>query len=172
MFKWLSHLFHRQETSKKEKWISGAISAFYIFALGFAGNRMDPKTWAFYEALQKPALNPPNWVFPIVWTILFGLIAWSGYLVWNHFTTERLRKIYAFLYAVNGILVYLWSYSFFERQSVLNAFYIIVGMIIVIELMILTAFKSNRRAAYALMPYFLWVLFATYLNVSILALNP
>jgi len=133
---------------------------------------MDPKTWAFYEALQKPSLNPPSWVFPVAWIILFTLIAWSGYQAWNYFATDRLRRIFAFLYAVNGILVYLWSFVFFEQQSILNALYIIVAMVIVIELMILTAFKSNHKAAYALLPYFLWVLFATYLNVSIVALNP
>jgi tryptophan-rich sensory protein len=172
MFQWLSHLFHRPKTSTREKWVSGLIATVYIFGLGFLGGRMNPSTQAFYDALQKPSLNPPNWVFPVAWTILFTLIAWSGYQAWNHYTTERLRRIFAYLYAVNGLLVYLWSYAFFERQSIQNALFIIVAMVIVIELMILTAFKSNHRAAYALLPYFLWVLFATYLNVSIVALNP
>jgi len=172
MFQWLTKLFHRPETSKKEKWISGIVSTVYIFGLGMLGGRMDPNTQAFYDALQKPSLNPPSWVFPIAWTILFTLIAWAGYQAWNYFATDRLRKIFAFLYAVNGILVYLWSFVFFERQSTLNALYVIVAMVIVIELMILTAFKSNHKAAYALLPYFLWVLFATYLNISIVALNP
>ena len=171
MFHWLSNLFRRPQTSTREKWISGLVATAYIFGWGFAGGRMNAKTSAFYEALQKPGLTPPNWVFPVVWTILFGLIAWSGYEIWNHFATNRLRKIYAILYAINGMLIHQWSYWFFERQSISNALYIIVAMVIVIELMILSAFKSNQRAAYALLPYFLWVLFATYLNISIVALN-
>jgi translocator protein len=172
MFQWLTNLFRRPQTSTKEKWTSGIIAFAYIFGWGFAGGRMNPSTWAFYQALEKPSLNPPSWVFPIVWTILFALIAWSGYQAWNYFTTNRLRQIFTFLYGVNGILVYLWSFVFFEQQSILNALYIIVAMVIVIELMILTAFKSNQKAAYALLPYFLWVLFATYLNISLVALNP
>ena len=172
MFNWLKDLFHHPKTSTREKWISGVVATVYIFGLGMLGGRMSPSTQAFYEALQKPSLNPPSWVFPIAWTILFSLIAWSGYQGWNYFTTERLRKIFAYLYAVNGLLVYLWSFTFFEKQSILGALYVIVAMVIVIELMILTAFKSNQKAAYALLPYFIWVLFAAYLNISIVALNP
>jgi len=172
MFKWLSNLFHRPQTSKMEKWISSGIAFFYIFGLGYAGGGMDTKTMAFYQTLIKPAFTPPKWVFPIAWTILFVLIGLSGYYVWNYYLNDRLRKWFAGLYAINGLLVFLWSYLFFGQQSITGGLYVIVAMIIVIESMILVAFKSNVKAAYLLMPYFLWVLFATYLNISIVALNP
>ena len=57
------------------------------------------------------------------------------------------------------------------RNAIISALYVIIGLIIVIELMVLVAFKSNQKAAYMLLPYLAWVLFATYLNVSIIALN-
>jgi translocator protein len=172
MFLWLKKLFHRPQTSLREKWISGLLSFAIIFGLGFAGGRMDPKTWAFYEALVKPPFTPPNWVFPVAWTALFVLIAIAGYEAWNHYHSKWLRNAFAVLYAVNGILVYLWSFFFFERQLATDALVVIVGLILVIETMILVSFKNSHRAAYYLLPYLVWILFAAYLNVSIVALNP
>jgi len=171
MFTWLKNLFHKDQTTKKEKIISGFIFFFYIFALGFAGGGMNEKTAGFYNSLAKPSLTPPSWVFPIAWTILFALIGLAGYYVWNYFQSDRYRKIFSALYAVNGFLVYLWSEVFFKMQDITGALYVIVAMIILIEVMILVAFKTNHKAAYMLMPYLLWVLFATYLNTTLIVLN-
>ena len=168
MFHWLRELFHHEQTSKTEKIVSGVISFAYIFILGFLGSS---KNMAFYDSLIKPQLTPPNWVFPVVWTILFALIGLAGYYAWNHFKSDLYRKIFAILYAANGILVYLWSYVFFGQNDINGALYVILGMIVLIEFMILTAFKINHKTAYLLLPYFIWVLFATYLNTSIIALN-
>lgn len=171
MFNWLKNLLHKEQTSKKEKIISGGIFFIYIFATGFGGNMMQGKTMEFYNSLMKPSLTPPNWVFPIVWTILFFLIGLSAYLVWNYFKSDMMRKIFTFLYFANGILIYLWPRMFFVNQSLSGGLYVIIGIIIVAELMILTAFRTNQKAAFMLLPYLLWVLFATYLNTSIIALN-
>jgi len=171
MFDWLRHLFHREQTSKKEKLISGLIFFTYIFLMGFRGNMMQGDEWTFYESLLKPGFTPPGWVFPFVWTTIFVLIGLAGYHTWNFYKSNQLRKIFAGLYAINGILVYLWPYVFFTQQSISGALYVIIGLIIVIELMILTAFKNNHKAAYMLIPYLLWVLFATYLNTTFLILN-
>jgi len=171
MFTWLKNLFHREQTSRKEKIISSLILFFYIFFVGFGGNSMGPTEWAFYKSLAKPAVTPPSWVFPVVWTILFVLIGLAGYYVWNFYKSDRYRKIFSILYLINGILIYLWSYIFFRMQNITSALYVIVAMIILIEIMILVAFKTNHKAAYMLMPYFVWVLFATYLNTTIIVLN-
>jgi len=171
MFAWLKTLFHKEQTSKNEKIISALFFFIYIFLLGFAGSGMDENTKAFYNSLVKPSVTPPSWVFPIAWTALFVLIALAGYHVWNSYLSDRYRKIFTILYFINGILIYLWSHVFFQLQDITGALYIIVAMIILIELMILVAFKTNHKAAYMLMPYFLWVLFATYLNTTIIALN-
>ena len=171
MFTWLKNLFHREQTSKKEKIISSLIFFFYIFFVGFAGGGMDERTQAFYDSLVKPSLTPPGWIFPVVWTALFVLIGLAGYYVWNDYKSDWYRKIFAALYVLNGILIYLWSYVFFEQQAITGALYVIVAMIILIEIMILVAFKTNHKAAYMLIPYFLWVLFATYLNTTLIVLN-
>jgi translocator protein len=171
MFDWLKKLFQMEQTSKKEKIISALIFFVYIFAIGFAGGGMNDRTKAFYDALIKPNLTPPGWVFPIVWTILFALIGLSGYYVWNFYKSDKFRKIFSALYLINGLFVFSWSYVFFNMQDVTGALYIIVGMIILIEIMILVAFRTNHKAAYMLIPYFLWVLFATYLNTTLITLN-
>ena len=80
MFGWLKKLFKKKETSKREKIISAIISFGYIYGLGWASASAPD---AFYASLIKPELTPPNWIFPIVWTILFFLIGLSGYFVWN-----------------------------------------------------------------------------------------
>lgn len=171
MFTWLKNLLHREQTSKKEKLFSGLIAFAYIFFVGFRGNMMDDKSSIFYNSLIKPDITPPGWVFPFVWTALFFLIGLSGYQVWNFYENNWMRKIFTGLYFVNGLLIYLWPYLFFTQQSLGNALYAIIAIIIVVELMILAAFKTNHRAAYMLIPYFLWVLFATYLNITLVVLN-
>ena len=171
MLTWLKNLFRREQTSKKEKIISASVLFFYIFFLGYAGGGMDERTQTFYNSLIKPLLTPPGWVFPVVWTMLFALIGLSGFYVWNYYKNDWYRKIFIVLYALNGILVYLWSYVFFEQQAITGALYVIVAMIVLIEAMILVAFKTNNKAAYILMPYFIWILFATYLNTTIITLN-
>jgi len=169
MFQWLKNLFiHKQATSKKEKIISALLFFGYIYGLGYASNY---EPGEFYKQLIQPELTPPNWVFPIAWTILFTLIGLSGYYVWNHYSSVIKRRIFTLLYALNGVLVFLWSYFFFGQQNITTPLFIILGMIIVAELMILTAFGTNKKAAYLLMPYLAWILFATYLNASIIVLN-
>lgn len=171
MFQWLKNLFRKEyETTRKEKIISGAIAFGLIFFFGFLG-RMDSAGQQFYDGLVKPDLTPPGWVFPIVWTLLFILIGLSGYLVWNHYRSDRARKGFAILYALNAFAVYFWPYVFFTLQAPDKALYLILGMVIVIECMILLAFRTNHRAAFVLLPYLAWVLFATYLNTGILVLN-
>ncbi|MBN1258670.1 tryptophan-rich sensory protein [Candidatus Peregrinibacteria bacterium] len=167
MFNWLKKWFHVEQTSKKEKIVSAAIAFIYIFTLGWAS----PNPGEGYQTIIKPAAVPPNWVFPVVWTILFILIALSGYLIWNHYATDKGRKAYTLFYLVNGFFVFLWSYFFFGLHNMASALYVCVALIILAELMIITAFYTNKKAAYLLLPYLGWLLFATYLNTAIIALN-
>jgi translocator protein len=171
MLHWLKKLLHVEQTSKKEKAISATFFFAYIFIAGYIGNNMNVEAWAFYNNLTKPNFTPPGPIFGMVWLILFICIALSGYYVWNFYKIKWMRKAYVGLYAINGLLIYLWPYFFFAQQSIDKALYIIVMLIIVVELMMLIAFHNNKRATYLLVPYLAWVFFATYLNTSILMLN-
>ena len=168
MLNWFKNLFKFKQTSKKEKIISAVLAFAYVFVMGYAGN-VQPDKW--YETLNKPDIVPPSYVFGIVWIILFVLLGYSMYRVWNYYDTDFKRKFFAILYAANGLLIYWWSQLFFGRHDMAGAFYVIIGIIILAELMIITAFHNNKRAAYILFPYLLWILFATYLNATIIILN-
>lgn len=172
MLNWLNKLLHHEQTtSKNEKLLTAFLFFIYIFFLGYKGNKLDGAGQAFYENLIKPSATPPEWFFPIIWSLLFILIGMAGYYVWNFYGSDRYRKIFAGLYAVNGLLVFSWSHLFFARQSLSGALYVIIGLIIVIELMILTAFKTNHKAGYLLFPYLAWILFITYINTALITLN-
>jgi tryptophan-rich sensory protein len=122
-----------------------------------------------YNNLAKPSLVPPNWVFPIVWTILYILMGISAYLVYSTdspYRNEALR-IYALQLAVN----FLWSIIFFNLNMTLLAFFWLILLAILIVLMIISFCKVNKTAAYLQIPYLLWVLFAGYLNLSIYLMN-
>lgn len=171
MFERLKKFLHVEQTTKREKLISAFIFFGFIFLAGYGGSVMNGKEMGFYDALTKPAAAPPSWIFPFIWTAIFVLIGLAGYYIWNFYESEKYRKLFVGLYAVNGVLIYLWPQLFFVKESLAGALYTIVGLLIVAEIMILVAFKTNHKAAYLLMPYLGWLLFAAYLNISILTLN-
>jgi len=157
------------KTSQKEKVISALVLFGYVAGIGAVSPTQTDTT--YYISLIKPNIIPPGWVFGVVWSVLYVLIALAGYYAWNYYENKVARKQFIKLYAVNGLLMYLWNYAFFVTQSPINALFIMIGMLIVIELMIITGFKANSKTGYLLVPYLAWVLFATYLTGEIVALN-
>jgi translocator protein len=122
-----------------------------------------------YLTLEKPALNPPSWVFGPVWTTLFLLMGVALYFVWTADVPEK-RKVY-WVFGVQLFLNMLWSVVFFGLQNPTLAFGEILALIVLIVANILVFAKVSHRAAWLLVPYLLWVAFASYLNFSILRLN-
>lgn len=124
-------------------------------------------TW--YAGLVKPVLNPPAWVFGPVWTALYLLMGISLWLVWK--SNSKDRKMAISLFVAQLALNAIWSPIFFGTHSVGNALAIIVLLWAAIILTILIFKKISKPAAWLLVPYLLWVSFATYLNYAIWALN-
>ena len=121
-----------------------------------------------YNDLQKPSLSPPGILFPIVWTILYILMGVSyGILASNNLTDRKVNLIYYIQLFVNS----LWSIFFFLLKWRLFAFIWIVLLAILVILMIKTFYNKNKIAGLIQIPYILWVLFASYLNLSIYLLN-
>lgn len=123
-----------------------------------------------YSAVEKPALTPPEIVFPIVWTILYALMAVSAARVWLTEESEEKDKGLK-LYVVQLGMNFLWSILFFNFQAYGFSFFWLLGLLSVIVLMTLTFYKSDRIAAYLQIPYILWVSFAGYLNFMVWLLN-
>jgi len=125
-------------------------------------------TW--YKTLNKPFFTPPNWVFGPVWISLFILMGISLFLVWKKPDYPRFKPALLF-FSVQFILNVLWSAAFFGLQSPLLGLIDIILLWIAILLTILNFFKVSKVAGMLLMPYLLWVSFATLLNFSLWILN-
>lgn len=128
----------------------------------------DITTW--YATLNQPALTPPNWVFGPVWTLLYALIGVSLALVWRE-RDSQVAKVGLGLFVVQLALNFSWSLVFFGGQNPLGGLFVIVPLLVVIAATIVAFDRVDRRAALLLVPYLLWVSFATYLNYSIWVLN-
>lgn len=121
-----------------------------------------------YNYLVNPPLSPPSYLFPIVWSILYLLIGISYYIYRKNNNDDPLTIK---LYYIQLILNYLWSIIFFTlKLRTLAVIWIIVLAITIIYLMIIF-YKEERTSFYLFIPYILWVLFATYLNIGIVILN-
>jgi translocator protein len=126
-------------------------------------------TW--YAGLQKPGFTPPNWAFPVAWTLLYALMA---YALWRILALPKDRPgrsaaITAFFVqlALNG----LWSFAFFGGHSPLAGLVVIAALIVAILATMVTFGRLDRTAALLLAPYLAWVAYATVLNGTIWHLN-
>jgi len=125
----------------------------------------------WYTALNKPSFNPPNWLFGPVWTILYILIAIAAYLVWQRRNDSELYQKARIAYVVQLILNFAWSAVFFGMHQVLGAL-VVIGLLWISIVVIIYYFsKFNKLAAWLLVPYLLWVSFASVLNLYIYLLN-
>lgn len=125
----------------------------------------------WYAGIVKPALNPPAWVFGPVWTTLFALMGIAAFLVWKKGLDRRDVKIALSIFIGQLALNTLWSIIFFGLHSPGGALVEIVFLWLAILWTIIVFYKISRPAAYLLVPYILWVSFASYLNYAIWTLN-
>lgn len=126
-------------------------------------------TW--YAELTKPSFNPPNWLFGPVWTTLYIMMGISLYLVWTRDGGKRLKRAALWFFFFQVFLNTLWSILFFGLKSPILAFIEIIMLWLSIGMTIILFQKFSRLAAQLLLPYLLWVSFATILNGSIMLLN-
>lgn len=121
-----------------------------------------------YNSLERPFLAPPSIAFPIVWTILYILMGVSyGILKSKQLTDWEIDLIYYIQLGVNS----LWSIFFFLVKWRLFSFIWIIVLTILIIIMILKFYNKDKVAGLLQIPYLLWVLFASYLNIAIYILN-
>ena len=126
-------------------------------------------TW--YAALNKPTFNPPNWLFGPVWTVLYLMMGISLFIVWKEELKNKIVKSAFIIFMIQLFLNTIWSVVFFGMQSISGGLIIIVLLWIMILFTIIKFMKISRVAGILLIPYLLWVSFATFLNYSIFQLN-
>lgn len=125
----------------------------------------------WYYSLAQPAWAPPGYMFGVIWTAIFAMIAIAGVLAWESAPTRRDVEISIGLFALNGFLNLLWSFMFFRLQRPDLALIELVALWLSIAALILFCGRFSRGAAALLVPYLIWVTIAGALNYQVVALN-
>lgn len=126
-------------------------------------------TW--YAGLQKPSFNPPSWLFGPVWITLYALMGIALFLVWKKRKENKLAKPAIILFSAHLVLNAIWSILFFGLQNPFWALIDIAILWLIIIILIGLFWQIKKPAAYLLLPYLVWVSFATILNFAIWRLN-
>lgn len=137
-----------------------------IFLVGMTSAILSPPG-AWYVGLNKPLFNPPDWIFPIAWTLLYIMIGMAGARIWLVGLMGLPLLFWILQLGLNG----LWSYLFFGLQLPLAAFIEVIVLLAAIIGFIIVTQREERIASLLFVPYAAWVGFATLLNGAIVYLN-
>lgn len=155
----------------KRSLIGLGVSGVICFAAAFLGNAFTRPNLDWYATLVKPSFTPPNGVFPVVWTILFAMMAVAAWLVWRAHGDEGEKRTALVWFAIQLAFNVLWPFAFFGMHGPLFGLGVIMALIVAIVITIVYFDKLSRLAALMLVPYILWVGFAAGLNFTIWLLN-
>lgn len=139
-----------------------------VLAAGGAATASSVGTW--YQALQKPPFNPPDWLFAPVWTALYVMMAVAGWRVWRAHGLRGARPAVA-LFGTQLALNLAWSFVFFGYRLIGAALLEIVVLLMAIVATTILFWKHDRLAGMLFVPYAGWVAFATILNFALWQLN-
>lgn len=126
-------------------------------------------TW--YSVLNRSILTPPNYVFPIAWTILYGMIGACGWLIWDESLLLPKLGLIKTLYLTQLILNWSWTPIFFHYHLTGLALIVLGAMDIVVVTLVGLVYRKSKAVMLLLLPYLSWILFATYLNFYIWRYN-
>lgn len=125
------------------------------------------KNYIDYSLIEKPPLSPPKLAFPIAWSILYLLIGISYYIYRKNNYDKKTIQIYY----IGLILNALWSIIFFVLKLRLLSIIWIIALIIITIILFINYKKQNKTSAYLLIPYIIWLIYATYINIGVYILN-
>ena len=125
-------------------------------------------TW--YNTLNKPAFTPPSWVFAPAWTVLY-LMIFLSFMIFIMTKTMQDKTLGVSLFLVQLILNFLWSPVFFYWKNITLSFVIIILLLGFLLMTIINFYKISKWSAILLIPYLLWICYATYLNYGFMMMN-
>lgn len=143
-----------------------AVFSVLVVAAASSGVFFKPGEW--YRALRKPSWTPPNWLFGPVWSVLYIMIAFAGWIVWTAGTGGAAMWLWALQLLINAT----WSGIFFGLRRMDLAFYDIVLLWLVVAGFIAAAAPISTTAALLFVPYLIWVTIAGALNWTVWRMNP
>ena len=122
----------------------------------------------WYSTLIKSSLNPPDWVFAPVWTILYLMMTIA---VWNFWHSKNREMNTVYIYFIHIVFNTTWSIVFFGLHQILLALIVLMILIILIIVLIIKFKRVNNVSAYLMIPYLLWSCYALFLNFNLYILN-
>ena len=137
---------------------------------GFIGSLTKPEISTWYSTLNRSPVTPPNYVFPIAWTILYGIIGACGWLIWRPQAFPKISVIKT-LYVTQLILNWSWTPLFFHYHLTGLSLVVLGAMDILVGTIIWLAYQKTRAVSLLMIPYLSWILFASYLNFYIWQYN-
>lgn len=138
---------------------------------GIGGIFTSSKIPTWYATLVKPSWQPPSWVFGPVWTTLYFLMGYASAMVWDRRAQSSVAMVALVAYGIQLVLNALWSFLFFGLESPAAALVGIIALWFAIVITIVLFWRVSHTAAWLLVPYLLWVSFASVLNFTIWRLN-
>lgn len=160
---------YRKKHGMKYFW-SILISALVCFSVGITASYFQADSIdGWYQFLNKPSVTPPDYIFPIAWSIIYLCMGISFGIVW-HLPPKRFNLLLGY-FVLQLLLNFTWSILFFKLQNPALGFINIVALDMVVVLYALQAYRLNKTASFLFVPYILWLVLATYLNGYILVMN-
>lgn len=148
-----------------------SVSIILVFLTAFIGSSFTtPNIASWYQYLKKPSFAPPNWLFGPAWTLFYFLMAVAAFLVWREKENKNIKPA-LLIYLIHLVFNAFWSIIFFGLKNLSLAFFEIIILWILILITIIKFYKIKPLAGFLLIPYILWVTFASILNFAIWMLN-
>lgn len=148
------------------------ISILVCQSAGLVGSVFTTKSISsWYKFVNKPSFNPPNWIFGPVWITLYTLMGVSLYMVYSKGMERKDVRLAVIIFLIHLVLNAFWSILFFGLKNPGLAFAEILILLVFIIVIFFLFYRIEKTAAYILIPYLLWVSFASILNFSIWRLN-
>jgi translocator protein len=165
-------IINNKNINSKINYIQLALCIALCVGIGFVSGQLTDTTSDWFLNLEKPSFYPPGYLFGIVWTILYIMMGISLYLILQKTKEQKIKDKTPFiLFGAQLLLNFFWTLIFFGLENIVFALIEIIAMWVLILLTIFSFKKYSKTAAYLLIPYLLWVTFATFLTLSIYLLN-
>lgn len=155
----------------KCNWKKLALAVAIPLAVGGLSALLTMDNMVMFDAVNKPPLAPPKWLFPAAWTVLYVLMGIASYSVFTADAPAGKKRASLIVYAISLAFNFLWSIIFFNLDNYLLAFVWLCALWLLIVIATVQFFGIRRTAGWLMLPYILWVSFAGYLNYGIYLLN-
>lgn len=156
-------------TKRSPNWILLIASIIVVELVGSLSGILSGDIKAIYNNLTLPPLAPPDFIFGIVWPILYLMIGIVGYLILRDRTNARQNNLILFISQL--VLNFIWSIIFFGASNRWISFLIIIVLDALVTWCVKKFWQTSKLAASLMVPYLIWILFATYLTLGTAILN-